>query len=298
MKKQSFYHPKFTLTWILIGLMKLGAKLPFHVQIFLGKVAGKLLYLLLGKFRKIAFINISHCFVKKNKSEVTSLVKQNFESIGIALFETANAYFATDRKIENLTTVIDEHYLLDALAKKRNIILLSAHFMPLMMGGRALLLRHQIANVYRPQNNLLFDQFMRQAYENRGAKMIKTKDMRGVIKAIKSKIPVWYAPDQDLGVKNSVFAPFFNIQTATVSTTARLANIANTVVIPYFFIRTAQGYQMNFKPPLASYPSADEIANASQTNQILQAQILKNPEQYLWIHRRFKTRPDGEPSFY
>jgi lauroyl/myristoyl acyltransferase len=111
-------------------------------------------------------------------------------------------------------------------------------------------------------------------------------------------LPIWYAPDQDLGEKNSVFAPFFNIQTATIAATARLAKTPNTVVIPYFFIRTDEGYTMSFDAPLADYPSSDSVDNATRTNQILHDQILKAPEQYLWIHRRFKTRPNGEASFY
>jgi len=118
------------------------------------------------------------------------------------------------------------------------------------------------------------------------------------MKAIKGGLPIWYAPDQDLGEKNSIFAPFFNIQTATISATARLAKTQNTVVIPFLFIRSSSGYTMNFEPPLNDYPSDDAVENASRTNQILQDQILKAPEQYLWIHRRFKTRPKGEVPFY
>jgi len=128
--------------------------------------------------------------------------------------------------------------------------------------------------------------------------MIKTKDTRTMMKTIKSGLPIWYAPDQDLGEKNSVFAPFFNIQTATIAATARLAKTPNTVVIPYFFIRTDEGYTMSFDAPLADYPSSDSVDNATRTNQILHDQILKAPEQYLWIHKRFKTRPNGEASFY
>ena len=298
MTKTNFYHPKFIPTWILIGFMKLGAKLPFAVQVFIGIGIGKLLYPILTRFRKIAFVNISRCYPKKSLSEVEDLVKQNFEAIGISFFETANAYFGSNEKIQKLITIHNEHYLSDALNKKQNIILLSGHFMPLMLGGRALLLKHTIANIYRPQNNKLFDEVMRKVFVNNGAIMIKTKDIRAMMKAIKGGLPIWYAPDQDLGEKNSIFAPFFNIQTATISATARLAKTQNTVIIPFLFIRSSSGYTMNFEPPLNDYPSDDAVENASRTNQILQDQILKAPEQYLWIHRRFKTRPKGEVPFY
>ncbi|MDC9726357.1 MAG: lipid A biosynthesis acyltransferase [Candidatus Thioglobus sp.] len=298
MNNQKFYHPKFLPTWILIGLMKLGAKLPFKIQVSLGKVIGIMLYPLLSRFRNIAFINISRCFPNKKKSEVEMLVKQNFEAIGISIFETANAYFATNAKIESMLTIRNEQHLTKAIEKNKNVILLAAHFLPLMLGSRALLLKHNIANIYRPQNNALFDEVMRKGFVNNGAVMIKTKDTRGMLKSIKDKLPIWYAPDQDLGMEKCVFAPFFNIQTATVSATARLAKGNNTAVIPYFFIRTESGYQMEFSPPIDNYPDSDPVNSASMTNQILETQILKHPEQYLWIHRRFKTRPIGEAEFY
>ena len=237
-------------------------------------------------------------FQKKSRIEVDNLVKENFVAVGISIFETANAYFGQSDKIEKLITIHNEHYLTEALKNKQGVILLTAHFMPLMLSSRALLLKHKIANIYRPQNNKLFDEIMRKGFVNNGATMIKTKDTRPMIKAIKSGLPIWYAPDQDLGERSSVFAPFFNIQTATIAATARLAKTPETVVIPYFFIRNSQGYSMTFESPLSNYPTDDPIENATITNQILQDQILKAPEQYLWIHKRFKTRPNGESFFY
>ena len=298
MNNRKFYHPKFLPTWLLIGLMKLGAKLPFSVQVMIGKIMGTALYPLLSRFRKIAFINISRCLPNKNKSEVEMLVRQNFEALGISIFETANAYFATDEKIISMLSIHNEHYLTQAIENKQSVILLSAHFMPLMLGGRALLLKHHIANIYRPQNNLLFDEVMRERFVSHGATMIKTKDVKSLLKAIKNKLPIWYAPDQDLGADKCIFAPFFGIQTATVSATARLAKNENTVVIPFFFNRTESGYSMNFEAPIENYPNADATISATMTNQILETQILKYPDQYLWIHKRFKTRPEGESDFY
>ena len=298
MNNRKFYHPKFLPTWLLIGLMKFGAKLPFHIQVTLGKLMGMALYPILRRFRKIAFINISRCFPNKNNSEVKMLVRQNFKSIGISIFETANAYFATDKKIQSLLSIHNEHYLTQAIKDKQSVILLSGHFMPLMLGSRALLLKHHIANIYRPQNNLLFDIIMHRAYEEHGATMINAKDIKSLLNTLKNKLPIWYAPDQDLGVDKCVFAPFFDIQTATVSATARLAKYESTVVIPFFFNRIESGYSMNFEAPIDNYPNADATISATITNKILETQILKYPEQYLWIHKRFKTRPEGESDFY
>jgi len=298
MLKIEFIHPKFLPTWILILLMRIGVFIPFQFQVILGKIIGKVIYPFMSKLRATAYSNISNCFPEKKQPQVTLLVKQHFEAIGISLFETANAYYGSDRKIKKLFTISNEHHFRDALKKEGGIILLCSHFMPLMLGSRALLINNTIANIYRPQNNPLFDQVMVKGYMKNGAVMIKSTDTRSIVKAINNSLPIWYAPDQDLGINNSVFAPLFGIKTATATATARLAKNNNTRVIPYSFIRTKNGYEMSFEKPLENYPSDDPINDAFITNQILEKQINRAPEQYLWIHRRFKTRPEGEDNFY
>ena len=293
-----FIHPKFFPTWILILLMRIGVFIPFSAQVFIGKFIGKAIYPFMSKWRSTAYSNISHCFPEKKQAQVNTLVKNHFEAIGISFFETANAYYASDKKINKLLTINKEQYFTDALKQEGGIIILCAHFMPLMLGSRALLINHTIANIYRPQNNKLFDQAMVKGYKKNGAVMIKSTDTRSIIKAINNSLPIWYAPDQDLGENNSVFAPLFGIQTATASATARLSKNNKTRVIPYSFIRTSKGYEMSFEKPLSGFPSNDPIIDATITNKILEKQINKNPEQYLWIHRRFKTRPEGAENFY
>ena len=298
MLKIEFIHPKFYPTWILILLMRIGVFIPFQFQVILGKAIGKLIYPFMKKLRETAYSNISNCFPEKKQPQVTLLVKQHFDAIGISLFETANAYYGSDRKIKKLLSINNKHFFSDALKDEGGIILLCSHFMPLMLGSRALLLENTIANVYRPQNNKLFDKVMVKGYTKNGAVMIKSKDTRSILKAIKNSLPIWYAPDQDLGINNSVFAPLFGIETATASATARLAKNNNTRVIPYSFIRTKHGYEMSFDKPIKNYPSNDPNKDATTTNKILENQIIKAPEQYLWIHRRFKTRPNGQENFY
>ena len=293
-----FIHPKFLLTLILIIFMRIGVFIPFKAQVVAGKAIGRMMYPFMNKLRSTAYSNISHCFPEKKQPQVERLVKRHFEAIGVSFFETANAYYGSDNKIKKLLTIKNEHFFKDALKEEGGIILLCSHFMPLMLGSRALLIKHTIANIYRPQNNTLFDSTMVKGYKKNGAVMIKSTDTRSIIKAINNSLPIWYAPDQDLGKNNSVFAPFFGIQTATASATARLAKNNNTRVIPYSFIRTSNGYLMSFEKPISNYPSNDPIHDATVINQILEKQINHSPEQYLWIHRRFKTRPNDEKNFY
>ena len=298
MLNTEFIHPKFLPTWILILFMRIGVFIPFKAQVIIGKNIGRILFLFMSRFRSIAYSNISHCFPDKKQNQVNLLVKRHFEAIGVSFFETANAYYGSDKKIRKLLTITNENFFQDALKEEGGVILLCSHFMPLMLGSRALLINHTIANIYRPQNNKLFDRIMVKGYKKNGAVMIKSTDTRSIIKAINNSLPIWYAPDQDLGKNNSVFAPFFGIQTATASATARLAKNNNTRVIPYSFVRTKKGYTMSFEKPIANYPSNDPIQDATIVNQILEKQIVKSPEQYLWIHRRFKTRPNDEKNFY
>jgi lipid A biosynthesis lauroyl/palmitoleoyl acyltransferase len=298
MKKQNFYQPKFIPTWILIALMKLGARFSFKTQVTLGKIMGRILYRLLGKFRKIALVNIGHCFVDKSPSEIQTLAKQNFESIGIAFFESSNCFYLNDDTLKQRYNINNIHILETALAQKKNVILLVGHFTTMMLAGRMLLQNFEFADIYRPQNNALFNAEMTQKFIKHGATLVKAKDSRTLIKTLKSGLPIWYAPDQDLGTKSSVFAPFFGVQTATINATAKLAKIENTVVIPLSFARKKSGYELTFEDAIKNYPSANDQENATITNRILEQQILQAPEQYLWIHRRFKSRPNNETSFY
>ena len=145
-----FIHPKFFPTWILILLMRIGVFIPFSAQVIIGKAIGKLIFPFMSKLRSTAYSNISHCFPEKKHPQVNAMVKHHFEAIGVSLFETANAYYASDKKINKLLIVKNEQYFTDALKQEGGIILLCAHFMPLMLGSRALLFR---CNETRRWNN-------------------------------------------------------------------------------------------------------------------------------------------------
>ena len=160
MLNTEFIHPKFIPTWILILLMRIGVFIPFRIQVIIGKGIGRLMHSFMHKLRSTAYSNISHCFPDKKQNQVNLLVRRHFEAIGVSFFETANAYFGSDNKIRKLLTINNEKFLNDAIKDEGGIILLCSHFMPLMLGSRALLLKHTIANIYRPQNNKLFDQVL------------------------------------------------------------------------------------------------------------------------------------------
>ncbi len=298
MTNRAFFHPKFLPTWLLIALMRACVWLPFGVQIRLGKWIGGWLYRLLKKRRKIAFINISHCFKDKNPAQVTRLVRQHFEALGVSFFEVANTFYLSDKRLKKRYQIQQTHHLQNALDNHQNIILLVGHFSTMMFAGRILAQNFAFADLYRPQNNPLFNHIMQQSFTRHGVRLITAKDSKNLIKTLKSGLPIWYAPDQDLGSKNSTMSPFFDASASTINATAKLAKIKNTVVIPLSFYRNKNGYVLRFSSAISHYPSANKLENTTKTNQILQTQILKAPEQYLWIHKRFKTRGENQPDLY
>jgi KDO2-lipid IV(A) lauroyltransferase len=130
--------------------------------------------------------------------------------------------------------------------------------------------------------------------------LLQSTDMRTIVRNVKAGKTVWYAPDQDFGRERSVFAPFFGVATATLTTTARLARLTGAPVLPYVSERLpgAQGYRIALLPALEDFPGGNDLADATRVNAVLEQQVRAMPEQYLWIHRRFKTRPEGEPDLY
>ncbi len=290
---------KYLLTWILFLIMYFLTKLPFNLQIAIGKQFGNLLKIIFKSRAKIALINIKKCFPEKKENEISNLLGAHFKALGIGVIEMANCFYASNKKIKKLYTLKGRDNLEKALNSKKPVLLVLGHFTPMLIAGRMLNQNYKIADVYFKAKNELFQKVMVSRFIAYGARMVDNQDMRDMIRAMKENYPLWYTPDQDYGANPSVFAPFFNIQTATTTATARLAKITDAIVIPFSYYRDNKNhYQLTLHKPLKDYPIDDDEKNASITNKILETDILKVPEQYLWIHKRFKTRPNNEPSFY
>ena len=214
------------------------------------------------------------------------------------------SWWASDRRLAPLCNINGLQHLQQALQRARQqgtgVLLLSAHFTCLEIGGRLLALHQPFAVMYKKHRNEMFEQVMKQARETQFQRAIPQEDIRGMLRALKQHLAVWYAPDQDLGRNRSVFAPFMGVSAATLMAPARLTRMSNALVVPFFPLRKADGsgYQLTLLPALENFPVEDEVANASRINHLIETQIRKAPEQYLWLHRRFKTRPDNEASVY
>ncbi|MBU0808101.1 MAG: lipid A biosynthesis lauroyl acyltransferase [Gammaproteobacteria bacterium] len=295
-----FLHPRFWLLWLGLGLLWLVAQLPYKVLLWLGRCLGALMYRLASARRKIAARNLELCFPQMPAAEREALLKENFASTGITFFEMAIAWWWPAERLRRLGTIEGLEHLRQAEADGQGVILMALHFTTLEMGGGLLGMAQDMYGMYRPHKNPLFDYVQRRGREQRLLGVIGRDDVRGMLKLLRAGGVVWYAPDQDYGAQRSVFVPLFGVPAATVTATSKFARMGRAKVIPFTQQRLpdGQGYRLVIHPPLADFPSENEEADCLRVNQWIEQAISACPEQYLWAHRRFKTRPEGEPKLY
>ncbi|WP_111643163.1 LpxL/LpxP family Kdo(2)-lipid IV(A) lauroyl/palmitoleoyl acyltransferase [Marinimicrobium alkaliphilum] len=295
----AYLAPKYWGTWLLIGLFNVLGRLPVPVSLALGRALGKLLYRVAGSRRRIAQVNFALCFPEKSPEERERLVKRLMENIGMSFMETAiSLWRGANRSLPHYTITGTEH-VERAQAEGRGILLVGGHYTTLDVAGRMLAQHVKFDMIYRDQPNKLFFQRVLERRERFAGISIDRKDTRTMIRRLRQGYAVWYAPDQDYGPSHSVFAPFFGIQASTITGATRLATMGKAVVIPLFHYRDDNNhYHIELGAPLENFPSGDDVDDAAQINRVVEANIRRCPEQYLWVHRRFKTRPEGEPSLY
>jgi KDO2-lipid IV(A) lauroyltransferase len=299
--KAAFLHPRYCITWFWLGLWRLVTVLPYRVLLFLGQIIGIFLYLLPTRRKHIARINIELCFPELNKAAQTSLLKDNFLSMGIALMEVGMAWWWSKERLQKLVKVEGLENL--DRATNEGVILLGMHFTTLEIGGAALTSAIEIDGMYKSHSNPVYDYIQlkgRVSHNIDGCNLFDRRDMRGTLKCLKAGRVLWYLPDQDYGLNQSLFAPFFGIQAATVHATSRMAKQTNASVIPVSFTRLpgAKGYKVTIESALQNFPSDDALFDTTRINQLIEKYVRQQPEQYLWVHRRFKNRPNGEKDYY
>lgn len=276
------------------------AQLPYSAQVRLGRVLGLALAPFARERRHVARTNLRLCFPELDTAARRRLLREHFASLGVAVFEIALSWWAPARRLRRLAHIEGLEHLHAALARGHGVILLSAHFTTLEIGGRLLSLHAPFHVLYREHKNPAFESVMRRARERHFEKAIPREDMRALLRSLKANLPVWYAPDQNYGGEHSVYVPFFGVPAATITTTSRIARISGAAVVPFFQHRLpgGRGYRLVLYPALNQFPSGDPQADTLRINRLIEAEIRKSPEQYLWVHRRFKTHPDGKNALY
>jgi lipid A biosynthesis lauroyl/palmitoleoyl acyltransferase len=299
-ERRTPYRWRHGLAWLAAGLLWGVTRLPYGGQLLIGRGLGRLIRWLARDRRHIARTNLTLCFPDGSGSEREQLLDDHFASLGIALVETALAWWGSNRGLEGLLTINGLGHLEDALRHGRGAILLSAHFTTLEIGGRLLALHAPFHVLYRSHKNPVIETLQRHARRRHFEKAIPRDDLRGMLASLKQNRPVWYAPDQDFGRANSLFVPFFGIPAATLTATSRLARLSGAPVVPFFPRRLpgTRGYELSLLPALEGFPGKDIEQDTRRIMSLIEARIRQQPEQYLWVHRRFKTRPPGKAPVY
>ncbi|HEY9199517.1 MAG TPA: LpxL/LpxP family Kdo(2)-lipid IV(A) lauroyl/palmitoleoyl acyltransferase [Gammaproteobacteria bacterium] len=296
----SLWSPRYWPIHIGMALGWLAAQLPFRVQMTLGRTLGSFAYLLMRGRRRVARTNLGLCFPELDTDARRRLLREHFRSLGLGVIETAMSWWAPAARLRGLAHIEGLENLHTALAVGRGVILLSAHFTTLEIGGRLLSLHAPFHVLYRRHKNAAFEAVMQRARARHFEKAIPRDDMRGMLRSLKANMPVWYAPDQNYGAEHSIFVSFFGIPASTITATTRLARISGARVVPFFQERLpgAAGYRLKLYPALENFPTDDEAVDTQRINDLIEAEIRRIPAQYLWAHRRFKTRPPGAAPVY
>jgi KDO2-lipid IV(A) lauroyltransferase len=291
--------PKYWATWVGLSALRAIELLPFAAQLQIGSALGKLIRRLPLAYVRIARRNIELCLPTLSARDQARLVDQHCQSLGVGLCETANTWWSSDRRVHKLAQIQGLENLQAALAKGRGAIMIGGHFTTIEIATRILGTVVPLNVVYRPMKNAVLSHTMFTSFSRNG-KPIAHDDIRTMIRALKKNEAVWYAPDQSYRNKGAAMVDFFGIPAATTTATSRLARISGAAVLTYFPERLPgnAGYRVVIGPALEDFPGIDPICDVERFNRLLEAQIRRVPEQYLWVHRRFKGLTADYPDYY
>ena len=293
---RSLWHPRQWPAWWALALLAVLAQLPRAVLAIMGALIGQFLYFMHASRRRIVAVNLARCFPALSGPARRALARAHFRALGRGLFDAAFAWFAPPWRIRRAVRFVDRHCYDEALARGP-VILLVPHFVALEM-GIVLAPERAMATIYKRGKSAVFNwAFVARRGRFGGTAIEVGQGVKPAIRALKRGEPLYYLPDQDLGEGRSVFAPFCGVAAATVPALAALVRLTGASVVPLVVLQRGTGYEAVFMPPLR-LALDDAVATATQMNAAIEAGIALAPAQYFWVHKRFKTRPPGEPGFY
>jgi KDO2-lipid IV(A) lauroyltransferase len=283
----------------LIALLWLLHWLPLPILGRIGNAVGWLMYHAIPKRRRIALINLRLCMPELSEAERVDLVKRHFMAYSRSILERSLIWWAPLERVHSLIEVVPA--VPEAAMKSGPTILFCPHFVCLDVGGVAARVM-PLSTMYAPQSNKAFDDLLRYGRERYGPVRLftRTDGIKPIIRALREGLPYYMLPDMDFGEKDAAFVPFFGIPAATLTAMARLAGATGAKVIPVIatFLPNYKGYRVEFYPAWEDFPGDDIIAATRRMNAFIEARVREHPAEYFWTHKRFKTRPPGEASFY
>lgn len=301
--KPVLLHPRYWITWFAFAIWWLVTLLPFPILLGIGRVIGLIFYAIPSRRKVIAQRNIDLCFPDMPADERKAMLRANFINTGIAVMEVGIAWWWPKKRFSKLIQVDGLEHL--EAVKGRGVLLLGIHYTTLEIGAGGISSVWEMDGMYRAHGNPVYDFLqargrLNQSDKNGRSVVYERNDVRGTMKALKNGRSLWYGPDQDYGLRQGLFVPFFGVQAATVYATARFAEKTGAAVVPFSHIRLPghQGYKITVYPALEDFPTGDDEVDTTRINKIVESLVLLQPDQYLWVHRRFKNRPEGTPDLY
>lgn len=298
---RALLHPRYWGTWLGIGLLYLLVQLPYPVLYHIGYGLGHLAKRFMKRRVKIVHRNLELCFPDMSAEKREKMVVANFESVGMGLIETGMAWFWPTSRINRWCHYDGVDNVKKITASGQGVLLIGIHFLTLELGARIFGIKTPGIGVYRPNDNPVIDWIQTKGRMRSNKSMLDRKDLKGMIRALKQGDIIWYAPDHDYGPRGSTFAPFFAVeQAATTTGTYTLAKLSGASIVPFVPRRLPQGkgYELTILTPELSPSLESPQETARWMNAIIENCINMAPEQYMWLHRRFKTHPEGIPDRY
>lgn len=274
--------------------------LPFRAIVAIGNGLGLLLYPFARERRRIGEINLKLCFPEMSDAARARLVRAHFRMFLRGLIERCILWWSSAARINSLIRVEGvEHF---EAVKGRPMILLTPHFVGMDVGGQWVAQQVDTVCMYANQKSRYLTGLLlqkRARFRNQHL-YSRQQGLRPILKGMRDNLPFIYPPDQDQGVKDGAFIPFFGVPAATMTSVPRIAKMTGAKIVPAItrVLPGGAGYVLTFYPAWENYPTGDDIADTRRMNEFIEQRVLEMPEQYFWLHKRFKTRPEGEPKFY
>ncbi|NPA72093.1 MAG: lysophospholipid acyltransferase family protein [Gammaproteobacteria bacterium] len=300
--QKAFLHPKYWGIWLGIGILRLLGMLPYRAKFGVGKLLGKLLWMLAPKRKRLAQANIALCFPDKSPSEQQAILKAHFESLGLSLMEMALVWWGDHKKNHayaferGIVRFIGENNLKEAQDKGKGVLILAPHFTTLELTGLFVSFLTNYHAVYRPHDNPLMDYLIAkgrsiQFSDGQTVQPVSNRNTRLMLKTLKSGGSMTFLPDQKYGDKGHVKVPFFNHLANSNPATSKISKMTGCAVVPTFTRRLENNqYEVEFLPALDNFPSGDDAADTIRLHQLYEAEIKRNPSQYLWVHNRWSLK--------
>jgi KDO2-lipid IV(A) lauroyltransferase len=298
---RQFRAPRFWPTWALLGVMRVSAWLPIPLQLGLGNLIGRALYRLQKRERLVAAKNLEICFPALDGAARHRLLRRHFRSVGLSIVEMGIGWFTPIAKLRRRVTVRGLERLEAALAAGKGALLVTAHFTPIEIGVGILEdFPGKVSSLYRPQRNAMMDYLILRGRGRFASTQIPRDNVRLLLKLLKRNEAVLYMPDQTYLGNQSALIPFFGEPAMTNIATSKIAAISGAAVMPYWFRRKPdeRSYEVEIGEPLANFPGDDPVADTRRLVALLEERIRETPEQYLWVYKKFKRRPDSFGNVY